>query len=322
MDPLAIAAMAWHGVGWPLTKILFYVSIGLLVANFIEALNWTHTIARLAAPLIRAGNLSDITGASFSMAFFSGVSANSMLAEAFDQGKINERELVLSNLFNSLPTYFLHLPTVFFITAPLIKGAAVIYVGLTLLASLCRTLFVLLLGRFLLPQRRTGSIERQLAGTGVTGWRQAWEKAVARFRKRIKKILLFTVPIYILIFVLQKLGHFDYLERFVAEHLSFLSWLHPETIGIIVMHLAAEFTAGLAMAGALITAGELTYRQVVLALLVGNVLSSPMRAIRHQFPYYAGIFPAGLAVKLIVYNQAFRVGSIILVGTVYFFLTM
>ncbi|MEJ2690102.1 MAG: hypothetical protein P8130_09160, partial [Deltaproteobacteria bacterium] len=121
----------WSGIGWPLLRLTFFVSIGLLVANLIESLNWTHAVARFAAPLIRTSHLSDICGASFSMAFFSGVAANSMLAEAYDNGNLPNRELILANLFNSLPIYFLHLPNLFFIAVPVIKGAAFLSVGLT-----------------------------------------------------------------------------------------------------------------------------------------------------------------------------------------------
>ena len=314
--------MLWQGLGWPLTRMIFFVSLGLLVANFIESLNWTHVVARVAAPLVRIGNLSDITGASFSMAFFSGISANSMLAEGYDQKKISVKELVLANLFNSLPTYFLHLPTMFFITIPFIKGAAFLYVGLTFFAAMCRTFFILIVGRLILPPGTKGNVEKRLGENSAISWHQALIKAGERFKDRIKKILLFTVPIYTLIFFLNKIGHFDALERFFSQYVSFLSWLHPESIGIIVMHIVAEFTAGLALAGALIDAGNLSSREVVLALLVGNILSSPMRALRHQFPYYAGIFPVGIAVKLIFYNQAFRMGSIILVTIGYYFFTL
>ncbi len=322
MELAEIAVMLWQGLGMPLLRITFYISIGLMVANFIEALNWTHNMAKLAGPLIRVGHLSDVTGASFSMAFFSGVSANTMLAEGYDQGKINDRELILANLFNSLPSYFLHLPTVFFITVPLIKGAAFIYVGLTFAAAVGRTFFVVVLGRLFLPKKSGGNIERQLTANRVTGFRQALDKAWKRFKKRIRKVLYFTVPIYTLMFILHEIGFFAHLEGFIGEHIFFLSWLNPQSIGIIVLHVAAELTAGLAMAGALIDAGNLTYREVVLALLVGNVVSSPMRAVRHQFPYYAGVFPTKVAVRLIFYNQAFRVGSIIFVGIVYFVFTM
>ncbi len=143
--------MLWDRLFWPLLRLICMLSLGLLIANFIEALNWTRKVALLARPLVRFGNLSDITGASFSLAVFSGVSANTLLAEAYDQEKIGRKELVLANLFNSLPTYFVHLPTMFFITVPLIKGAAIIYVGLTLLAALLRTAAIIVVSRFLLP---------------------------------------------------------------------------------------------------------------------------------------------------------------------------
>ncbi len=308
--------MLWQGLALPLMKLIFYVSLGLAFANFIESLNWTHKIARVSKPLIRLGHLSSDTGASFSMAFFSGISANSMLAEAFDQKRIDKKELICANLFNSLPTYFLHLPTMFFITAPLIKGAALIYVSITFVAALLRTLIILVVGRFVLDKKKYEVVdfteEKRLS------LREALAKTWKRFRRRLKKIVFFTVPIYTVIFIINKSGGFTWMEDFMATHLGILSWLHPQSLGIIVLHLAAEFTAGLAVAGALLDAGTMSYREIVLALLVGNILSSPVRAVRHQFPYYAGIFSPGIALELILYNQSFRVGSLIVVSLVYY----
>ncbi len=308
--------MVWDGLILPLARLIFYVSLGLAFANFVESLNWTHRIARLSRPLIRLGHLSSATGASFSMAFFSGVSANSMLAEAYDQQKIDKKELICANLFNSLPTYFLHLPTMFFITAPLIKGAALIYVAITFLAAVLRTLIILVVGHYLLEKKKYESVA--LAPDERVSLRQALGKTWQRFRKRLKKIVFLTVPIYTVIFVINKSGGFAWLEGFMASHLGILSWLHPQSLGIIVLHLAAEFTAGLAVAGALLDAGTMNYREIVLALLVGNILSSPVRAVRHQFPYYAGIFSPRIALELIVYNQSFRVGSLVVVSLVYY----
>ncbi|MEN8257803.1 MAG: hypothetical protein ABFS09_08075 [Thermodesulfobacteriota bacterium] len=313
---MEVIQMLWQGLALPLIKLLFFVSLGLAFANFIESLNWTHRISRVSRPLIRLGHLSSETGASFSMAFFSGVSANSMLAEAFDQKRIDKKELICANLFNSLPTYFLHLPTMFFITAPLIKGAAFIYVSITFLAAVLRTVIILIIGRFLLEKKKYGAVslveEKRLSVS------EALAKTWKRFRKRLKKIVFFTVPIYTVIFFLNKAGHFEWLESFMAEHISILSWLHPQSLGIIVLHLTAEFTAGLAVAGALLDAGTMSYREIVLALLVGNILSSPVRAARHQFPYYAGIFSPRIAMELIVYNQSFRVGSLVAVSLIYY----
>jgi len=128
---------------------------------------------------------------------------------------------------------------------------------------------------------------------------------------------LYTVPIYVAFFFLKRWGAFDALELAMAEHVGFLSWLPPQALSIVMFHMAAETTAGYAAAGALVQTGGLTIKELVLALLVGNILSSPVRAIRHQFPYYAGIFKPGLALKLIVSNQSLRAVSIALVTLAY-----
>lgn len=310
----------WTGLGWPLIRLLFFISIGLMIANLIEALNWTRKIAFLAKPLTRFGHLSSLTGASFSMAFFSGVAANTMLSEGYEKKTITKKELILANLFNSLPTYFLHLPTTFFITAPLIKGAAVVYVGLTFGAAILRTLVITLLAHFLLPAKAVANEEFKRAETAT--FKSALANTLKRFKKRIKKIIRFTVPIYTLFYFFNQFGLFTLLEQFMAAHFTWLAWLSPQAMSIIVLHVAAEFSAGLAAAGAMLADGTMETREVILALLVGNVLSSPIRAVRHQFPYYAGIFKPALATQLILFSQSFRTLSIAGMALLYFFISM
>jgi hypothetical protein len=313
--------LLWRELGHPLVRLLTFISIGLIVAGFIEALNWTRKMSVVAAPMIRFGHLSDLTGAAFSMAFFSGVAANTMLSEAYDQGKLSKKELLLANMFNSLPAYFLHLPTTFFLTLPLIKGATFIYIGLTLGAALLRTLGIAVLSHFLLgPENLTGTHGQQKAES--VSFRQAGKRTVVRFKERIRKIIRLTFPIYIVFFWLSEAGMFQQLERFMADHLSFLSWLSPKAVSIIALQIAAEFSAGLVAAGVLLQDGTMTYKEIVLTLLIGNVLSSPIRAVRHQFPYYAGIFKPRLAVQLIVFSQSFRAFSIAFVALLYFLLVM
>ena len=148
-------------------------------------------------------------------------------------------------------------------------------------------------------------------------WREAMRKSWIRFKKRIRKILLVTVPIYIVIYAMNRVGFFRELEQATSAYLSFIPGLTPHSVGIITLQMASELTAGVAAAGALLQDGVMEHREIILALLVGNILSSPLRAVRHQFPYYAGIFRPKVATELIVCSQAFRVFSLILVAIGY-----
>lgn len=316
MDLFQLINTLWPGLLWPLIRLIFFISIGLIIGNLIESMNWTHHVARLTAPFIRRSHLSETAGAGFSVAFFSAVSANTMLAEAYDQGQISKKELVLANLFNSLPTYFLHMPTLFFLAVPLLKSTALVYVGITFSAALLRSLLILLISRVILPPTEEGCITCRLQSE-KHDWRNAVHTSWQRFNKRIRRILVFTVPIYTMVFIMQRIGIFDSLKEAMAAHVSILSWLAPESLGIVALQLAAEISAGMAAAAALLDNNILASREVVVALLAGNVLSAPMRAFRHQFPFYAGIFRPQLATELIIYNQLFRVGSIIVIGGIY-----
>ncbi len=110
---------------------------------------------------------------------------------------------------------------------------------------------------------------------------------------------------------------FGWLQGLMAGNVGFFSFLPPEALGIVAFHMAAEFTAGLAAAGALIADSGLTEAQVVLALMLGNVLSSPHAGIPPPVPVLCRHFKPRMAMKLIVCNQVLRAVSIAVVGTVY-----
>lgn len=311
----------WAGLGAPLLRLLASLSFGLLVANVIESMNWTRGVARVAAPLVRMGHLRDVAGASFSLAFFSTVASNSLLAESYERGELSRRELMFANLFNSLPAYLTHLPTLFFMTWTVLGWPAVVYVGLTLAAAAFRTALTLVCGRLLLPPLPEGCVTCRLDEHGSTTPGSALQRAWARFRRRLPRLVLFTVPVYVAMYALQRSGGFAIAQRWLETHVEWLGFLRPEALGIVVLHLAAEFGAALSAASAVLNTGSLTEREIVLALLVGNVLSTPMRAFRHQFPAYAGYFRPALAFNLVVANQLLRAASIIGVGVLYYSIT-
>lgn len=296
--------------------------IGLLLASLLENLHWTRFVARLTRPLIRLGGGGDVAAASFAFAFFSPTSANALLAEGYAAGELSRRELILANLFNSLPTFLVHLPTMFSLAFAFLGIQAFAYMGLCLSAALLRTLATIATGRLLLSP--------SVQGCGVCGpdkpvhktWREVVHTTLKRFKKRFSKLLLFTVPVYCLFFLMQQAGWFQAVQAWLAQHDGWLSFLNPQSVSIIAMYLLAESGAAFSAASALTQSGALLPHEVVLALLVGNILASPMRAIRHQFPSYAGYFSPPLAAVLVAVNQLCRSASLAIIAAIYFLWSM
>ena len=307
-----------HTLLWPLSRLLVAMVIGQLVANLLEALHWTRFVARLASPLVRLGHLQAVAGASFSLAFFSPAAANALLAESYEKKELSRRELMFANLFNSSPTYLVHLPTLFSLVYAFLGNAAFIYVGLTFLAATGRTALTIVFGRLLLPPLPNACVSCILDERPEKPWREVVATTLRRFKKRIGKLILFTIPTYCAIYAMQQAGWFTAAERIMADHAGVLSFLRPESLGIIVLHLAAESGAALSAAASLAHTGALSTPEIIMALLVGNIVSSPMRAFRHQFPAYAGYFTPSLAFHLVVMNQLCRVLSLVAVAWGYY----
>ena len=111
---------------------------------------------------------------------------------------------MLANLFNCRPAYMVHTPTIFLLTWPVLGTPAIIYVGLTLLAAVGRTAFTVVLARRLLPPPPPGCAACKADNNEKTDWAAAMHKAWKRFTRRLPKLVYFTAPIYVLMYLLQQ----------------------------------------------------------------------------------------------------------------------
>jgi hypothetical protein len=309
------AGKLYHHLGSPLLRLLVYLGVGLLVGQAIESLGWAAKLGGWVAPVLRWGHFRRESGASFIAAFFSMLLANTMLWTFYQEGKLSREEMTLTYLFNGgLPVYLLHLPTTFFIILPLTREAGLIYLGLTGMAALLRSAAVLLLARWWLPQGSGAAGEAALPPPARKEKisREIWRK----FRRRFSRVALYTLPIYFLIFLANDWGLFRWLREAAASHVA-LSFLPMEAAGVVIFSVAAEFTSGMAAAGAFLQTGALTLHQTVLALILGNIVSTPIRALRHQLPSHVGIFSPGLGTRLLLMSQGLRLLSLVMVAVPY-----
>jgi hypothetical protein len=315
-NPAISGATVLNSLVWPLTRLMFLIALGLVVGNIIEGLGWVTKIATLSRPLLSFGHLCDYSGAAFTTAFFSGVAANTMLVEYYRDKKISKKEMFLSNFVNGLPAFFLHIPTTFLIILPLTGIAGILYIVLTFLATILRTFCYLLYGRFAMdPARCTMAVPLP----EKKAWAQVWHGIKEKIPGRFLKIALYVVPIYVVVFIINKLGFFLWLRQVTAGFVT-TKLMPVEAVSVIIFSLAAEFTSGFAAAGALLQAGALTVKQTVLALLFGNIIAFPVRALRHQLPRYVGIFSPKLGTQLLLMSQGFRVLSVFFVALLYILL--
>lgn len=302
-------------LGLPLARLLLFLAVGLLAAQALESLGWAARLGKLTAPLLRWGRLREESGASFTAACFSGVLANTMLMTFYQEGKLSRREMVATYLINGgLPVYLLHLPTTFFIIWPLTGKVGLIYLGLTGLAAILRS--AALLGyarlRLLAPSEADPAPASSAPASKPGLWTDIWRK----FRRRFSRLLLYALPAYVLVYVAGSAGVFRWLQEVFASYAA-LGFLPVEAASIVMFSVAAEFTSGIAAAGALLKTGALTPHQAVMALILGNVMAMPIRALRHQLPGHAGIFTPKLGTQLLLASQGLRLASLTLVALVY-----
>lgn len=305
-----------RGLLVPILQLMAVIAAGLIVGQAIEATGWTRRVAVLALPLFRFGRLGEPCAAAFTAAFVSGVAANAMLLDFWKSGRIDRRRLFLANFVNQFPAYFLHLPTTFFVVASMTGAAGLWYFGLTFLAAAGRTFLLLLYGRLRLPREAGGAGGPEAAGGPAPRRQAAWRAVRERFPARLVRIGVFVVPVYTAVFLLNRLGFFEAMRDLLARAVV-AAFVPMEALSIVVLSFVAEFTSGFAAAGALMDSGVITTPQAVLALLVGNVLAFPIRALRHQLPHYMGIFDPRTGLELLLLGQLLRVASIAAAGALY-----
>jgi hypothetical protein len=312
-------AVAVDKLAIPLARLCLFIGLGLAVAQVIESRGWTRRLGAVASPLFSYANLGTRCSAAFSTAFFSGVAANSMLVDFYNDNKITWQQMFLTNFINQLPAYFLHLPTTFFIVVPLTKTAGLIYFGLTLAATLLRTIIFVIWGRLFVPPAAGREDQEPALQQSEAEQKGAWTVLKKRLPGRFAGILTYVVPIYTAVYFAAGLGAFEVLRNWMTRAVT-LQALPVEALSVVILSFVAEFTSGFAAAGALLDQGVITVKQTVIALIAGNIIAFPVRALRHQLPRYMGIFQPKTGAQLLLLGQFFRVASLVAITAIYYIL--
>lgn len=294
-----------------LSKTLPPIVLGLVLAEMIVVFHAAERIAFLARPVTRFSHLSDAAGASFMMAFFSAASANSMLAGYYNDRIIEKRELFVASLVNSFPATTMHWRSLLPVMIPLLGFTGLIYFGLLMLVGLVKTGLVMVAGRLLLDGKNGDSaqiaiIERNTENTNQD--RPPLGKVLVisarAARPKVMRVVKMTTAMMFLVSVLIEVGGFDLLSLHLSGIREFLP-LPAAGLSIIAAQFAG-YVAAYTVAGGLLAAGELSGKEIVVTLMVGNVITSVAWAFRWLIPSHAGIFGPRIGTELVVFSTGLR----------------
>jgi hypothetical protein len=138
--------------------------------------------------------------------------------------------------------------------------------------------------------------------------KRSWRAA----RPKVVRVVKMTTAIMFLVSVLIQVGAFDLL----ALHLSGIRGYLPipaAGLGIIAAQFGG-YIAAYTVAGGLLAAGELSSKEVVVTLMIGNVITSAAWAARWLIPSHAGIFGPRIGTELVICSTGLRNVMMILVA--------
>ena len=294
----------WTTGRFLLTVIPLFV-LGVILAQLFIELRWLDKLSWLARPLARLGHLHPECAGTFVVAIISPTAGHSMLAKYHAENRIKRSELIIAAIVNALPGYIAQGRSVLPVTVPLIGLFGFVYYGMVLFADLVKSLLLLTVGRFILPERDSGdtgiekSSQRQRPEL-----KQAFRNSLRSAGKTVPKILLTMIPVTFGVFVLIHLGIFEY----AARHLGVVSRYFPipvESLPIVATRLISPVGA-YTVAGSLLAKGVLGGTDIVMALLVGTLLAT-VPNVRYLIPYYFGIFGPTIGMQLVIVSTAMRI---------------
>jgi cobalamin biosynthesis Co2+ chelatase CbiK len=303
---------------WPRKAFLMFdlaimVILGIFIGQILEQLGVIKSLGFITYPVTRLGKLPPETSPAFLFALQSGAMANSMLAAGRDTGKLTKRETYTSVFVVSSMSLLVHLPTyVVPIGAALGWKATAILFGVRILAILVQLACILFVSRMLFhagigQARLEGNVTTERAkkqhsrrSAGGTFCKRVWINS----KKTIVRFALFLIPTFFVVALLEQSGFFIWFAHHAAR-LDIFGTM-PSQSAIIIGAQALNLYNGAAVAGSLVQSEFITTKVAVLVLLIGSLLTAPIRTLKHSMGSYVAVLGPRPGMIMAVLTQATR----------------
>lgn len=280
---------------------------GIILMELLIEMGWVQRLGFITAPFMRFGHLREEIGVSFFVSFGSPTAGNSMVAQLNKKGLIDDKETLVASLVTSFPATFIFVRDLTPVLLILLGTTGIIYLGIVVGVGLLRTVISLILGRFVLPPKKSAIIQQDIK---TKKFRGALKSAILSSWVPMWRIIPTMIIAAIIVFQLIDIGFFDMLSAYLKD-LPVLKSLPVQALPIIAAWFASNVGA-YTIAGKLLADGVMTSKEIVITLLLGRVLSSLVR-LRFTIPYYTGIFSPKLGMQIMLLATLMQEGLTIIV---------
>jgi len=300
-----------------LVRILPILIVSLFGTEILVQLGFMKKLEPIGKPLTRISRLPPVSTVTFITGIGSVVAANTMLATYHNNGRINDRELVLSSLLNSIPVY---IKEVFTYQLPVILPLLGLWIGIIhfmtfWLSGFLKLVFIIVGGRILLGKVR----ELSSAGNpcvhnptpennpGPRPFKQVLVDAFNTQKKLFLKITVVYVIVTFIVLFCMELGLFKWVDGLVAPMTARFG-LPSEVIGPVTAYIISPIV-GITSMSTLLQSHQVTDYQAIVALLIGGFLMIPVMHLRYMLPKYISIFGARLGTLIILLSMGFSLSA-------------
>ena len=285
------------------------VILGVLIAEILIALRITDRIARVAYPVTTFSHLPRECGASFMLAFISPQAADAMLVDYYHKGMIGRGELIIAALINSFPSVVMHWRYLIPVYVPLLGIFGLIYFAVLMGIGFLKTGIIMVAGRMLLPPKTATKAPKDTPGE-ILSLKEALSAAIRPSARTLRRILGIMIPTLVVVAFLIEAGVFDAVAAYL-EGVSRFFPIPPQGLTIIAAKFGS-YIAAASLASALLAAGEMSDRDIVITLLVANLLTSITTYLRWLGSFYIAIFGPGRGTEIMVLSVVLQDGLLLI----------
>ena len=289
-------------------KIVPIIAIGIFVTSFAVNTGLMKKFDWLTSPLASITKINTISALSVVTCTFSTTAGYSMLVDGLNEKIISEREVIATTVISSFPSILSHLFTFFIPVVIPILGFTTgsIYVCMVGLVAFLKSCIGIILARLWLtsthPTPNPQLSSPNPPANAVADGKSALNKSANSTYRMLKRIVPTMFVTLFLVSVAFELNFFESVSL-VLDPVTEILGLESEVALISATEVVNSY-AGIILAGGLLNEGLISTKGVLIALLLGTVVSLSARSVKHSLPLHVSLFGPGLGGKTVAINAA------------------